>query len=154
MQFIKQTLKLIIIDKLVHLFLHRLQRIYLWRPHVLSLTMKLVQQGLKLIIGDIARATRYRGCCSRLGRSPTHAVELVQQTFKFVCRNFIDRAAAIDRSRLAADGCGFNNFWSNFFNNYRCCRFRFYSRSRTSSSAQLLFPFRLAQLVEVMKQII
>ena len=38
MQFIKQTLKLIIIDKLVHLFLHGLQRVNLWRPHVLALT--------------------------------------------------------------------------------------------------------------------
>ncbi len=60
MQFIKQALKLIIIDKLVHLFLHRLQRIHLWRPHVLSLTMELIQQGLKLIIGDIARLASNR----------------------------------------------------------------------------------------------
>ncbi len=142
-QLVQQTLELVVVDELVHLFLDRLQRREIRLAAVLTLAVKLVEQGFEFVVGDVARVTQHG--CSRDGRRLADTVQLIEQALELVGRDLVDGATAIDGGRRhLGDDLGFGDgFW---------LRLRL-GLGGHAGGAQLLLPFRLAQLVQIVEQV-
>lgn len=75
---------------------------------MLALAVQLIEQGLELVVRDVARAAQHGGGrdCRRLAGT----VQFIQQALEFVGRDLVDGAATVDGHRRALgddDGFGF-----------------------------------------------